>query len=326
MPYAVIALCFKPHRLDGLSDRLLESHYENDYGGTVRRLNAIEAQLAAVDWTALPGYEGPDYVFRGLKREELIAANSMLLHEVYFDALGGSGGAPEGELAAAIVRDFGSLEAWRREFVALGKALAGGSGWVILAWSERRGRLLNLWAGDHAHSLADGQPILALDMYEHAYHLDFGADAGAYVEAVMRNLDWARVARRYARARGATPPPLEAPPPQVSVTELRAQLADPATAPLVLDVRLADDLERSGQRLPDTPWRDMERVEDWAEELPRDRPVVVYCMYGFWVSQDTAAALRRRGLDVLSLEGGITAWRAMGWPTTPLERQAEDRA
>jgi len=321
MPYAVTPLSFKPHRLNGLSDRLLESHYENNYGGAVRRLNAIEARLATVDWSSLPSYE-----VTGLKREELIAANSMLLHEVYFDALGGSGGDPEGELAAAIVRDFGSLDAWRREFLALGKAPAGGSGWVILAWSPRRGRLLNLWAGDHAQVLAESHPVLALDLYEHAYHLDFGADAGAYVDAVMRNLDWAGVARRYARARGAAVPPADDVGPQISATDLRAQLEDPASAPLVLDVRLTDDLERSGQKLPDTPWRDMERVEDWAAELPKDRPIVVYCMYGFWVSQDTAAALRRRGLDVLSLEGGITAWRAMGWPTAPMEPQAEDKS
>ena len=319
MPYAVKPIPFKPHRLEGLSDRLLESHYQNEYGGAVRRLNAIEERLAALDWSKAPVFE-----INGLKREELIAANSMLLHEVYFDGLGGSGGDPSGPLAAALERDFGSLAAWREQFVAQGKALAGGSGWTLLAWSPRRERLLNLWAADHAHLSADARPILALDMYEHAYHLDFGADANAYVEAFMRNLDWERIAARCAATidPGAAETQTD-PPHQISVAALRAAQEDPDCAPLVLDVRLADDLERSGRQLPGTPWRDMGAVEHWAEELPRDRQVVVYCMYGFWVSQDTAAALRARGLDVLSLEGGILAWRAMGHPTTPIEGNRE---
>lgn len=322
MPYAVKPIPFKPHRLDGLSDRLLESHYENNYGGAVRRLNAIEEHLAALDWPSAPVFE-----INGLKREELIAANSMLLHEVYFDALGDSGGNPSGSLAAALERDFGSLAAWREEFVALGKALAGGSGWILLVWSPRRGRLLNIWAADHAHLLADARPILALDMYEHAYHLDFGADAGAYVEAFMRNLDWERIAARFAAIvdPGAAETKTD-PPHQISVAALRAAQEDPDRAPLVLDVRLTDDLERSGRQLPGTAWRDMEAVESWAEELPRDRQIVVYCMYGFWVSQDTAAALRARGHDVLSLEGGILAWRAMGHPTKPIESDREERS
>lgn len=319
MPYAVKPIPFKPHRLDGLSDRLLESHYENDYGGAVRRLNAIEARLAALDWADAPAFE-----IRGLKREEVIAANAMLLHEVYFEGLGGGGGDPSGPLADTLERDFGSPAAWREAFAALGKALAGGPGWALLVWSPRRGRLLNLWAADHAQVPADARPILALDLYEHAYHLDFGANVGAYVEAFLRNLDWERIAARYAAVIEPGAAEREtATPWQISVAALRAAQEDPERAPLVLDVGLPDDLERSGRQLPGTPWRDMETVEHWADALPRDRQVVVYCMYGFWVSQDTAAALYARGLDVLSLEGGILAWRAMGYPTTPIKRNRE---
>ena len=75
-------------------------------------------------------------------------------------------------------RDFGSVAAWRAEFAAMAKAQRGGSGWTILGWSERLGRLINQWAGDHAHGLPGGTSILALDMYEHAYHIDFGAQCG----------------------------------------------------------------------------------------------------------------------------------------------------
>src|SRR5205807_1727089 len=142
-------------RLPGLSEKLIVSHYENNYGGAVKRLNAIVAQFAALEpASALV------FVLNGLKREELIAANSMILHEVYFDSLGGSGSV-QGELVAAIARDFGSVERWQNEFVAMGKALGGGSGWVLLTYSPRDERLVNQWASDHAHTLAGASPILA---------------------------------------------------------------------------------------------------------------------------------------------------------------------
>src|SRR3954453_4974130 len=150
MAHEVLPLPFKPHLLDGLSDRLLVSHYENNYGGAVRRLNAIEGRLSGLDWAAAPVFD-----LNGIGRERLIAANSMILHEAYFDALGGEG-EPGGGLARALERDFGSVDRWRAEFTAMGKALAGGSGWVLLTWSERLGRLTHQWAAHHGHPLADG--------------------------------------------------------------------------------------------------------------------------------------------------------------------------
>jgi Fe-Mn family superoxide dismutase len=169
-------LLLKPQWMNGLSERLLVSHYENNYGGALQRLNAIRARLAALDWARTPVFE-----INGLKREELIAASSVILHEIYFDSLGGHGDnppsgidEPPAGLAQAFERDFGSVTTWRAEFTSMAKALAGGSGWAILAWSERLGRLVNQWAADHAHGLPGAAPILALDMYEHAYHLDFG--------------------------------------------------------------------------------------------------------------------------------------------------------
>lgn len=198
MSVAVRPLLFKPHRLNGLSDKLLISHYENNYGGALRRLNAIQARLATLDWPAAPVFE-----INGMKREELIAAGSVILHEIYFDALGGEGGDPPAGLglAEALERDFGSLVTWHTEFTAIAKAQAGSSGWALLSWSPRLGRLINQWAADHAHGLAGGTPILALDMYEHSYHMDFGTRAAAYVDAVMANLEWERIAARYRQAR-----------------------------------------------------------------------------------------------------------------------------
>ena len=186
MSFNARPISFKPLRLKGLSARLIASHYENNYGGAVRRLNAIRGDLANLDPASAPGFR-----LNGLKREELIATNSMLLHEAYFEVLGEAGGGdPTGALAEAIAQDFGSLAKWRAEFVAMGKALGGGSGWVMLSYSPRDKRLVNTWAADHTMTLANGRPILALDMYEHAYQMDYGARAAAYVDAFMQIIRW----------------------------------------------------------------------------------------------------------------------------------------
>lgn len=193
MTYEIKPLAFDPKSIKGLSEKLLVSHYENNYGGAVKRLNAIAAQLAELDFA-----KAPVFTVNGLKREELIAMNSMILHEIYFDGIGG-GGAPAGGLADAIARDFGSVERWRMEFSAMGKAEGGGSGWVVLAYSPRDKRLVNQWASDHTTNLAGGRPVLVLDMYEHAYHMDFGAKAAAYVDAYMDVIRWENAAKLYDR-------------------------------------------------------------------------------------------------------------------------------
>ncbi|MDX2142181.1 MAG: Fe-Mn family superoxide dismutase [Rhodospirillaceae bacterium] len=192
--YAPKPLGLDPQKIPGLSEKILVSHYENNYMGAVRRLNAITEQLAALDFA-----KAPVFTINGLKREELVAANSMILHELYFDSLGGSG-APDGALAEAMTRDFGGVDKWRAEFAGTGMALGGGSGWVLLTYSPRDRRLMNQWAADHTMTLAGATPILALDMYEHAYAMDYGAKAAAYVDAVMGTLNWAAAARRFAAA------------------------------------------------------------------------------------------------------------------------------
>jgi Fe-Mn family superoxide dismutase len=200
-------LPFDPQRIEGLSERILISHYENNYGGAVKRLNAITSQLAELDYEKAPGF-----VVNGLKREQLIAANSMVLHEVYFAGLGDPN-APGPALAEALDRDFGSFARWQAEFAAMGRAQAGGSGWVILTYSPRDNRLVNAWAADHTTTMAGGVPILVLDMYEHAYHMDFGAKAADYVATSMNVLNWANADRLYAEHRASLPPPSTALPP-----------------------------------------------------------------------------------------------------------------
>lgn len=190
-PYEIKPLSIDPTSIKGISEKVLMSHYENNYIGAVRRLNAIQEQLGNLDFAKAPGF-----LINGLKREELIAMNSMILHDLYFSGLGGTSG-PKGPLADAIARDFGSLEKWKTQFSAMGKAEGGGSGWVILSWSPRDNRLVNQWAGDHTTTIAGGRPVLVLDMYEHAYHMDYGAKAGAYVDVFMEAIRWDAAAKLY---------------------------------------------------------------------------------------------------------------------------------
>jgi len=328
----------KPQWMNGLSERLLVSHYVNNYGGALRRLNAIRARLAALDWAAAPGFE-----INGLKREELIASGSVILHEIYFESLGGHGDNPPTgleeppvELAQALERDFGSVMAWRAEFTAMAKALAGGSGWAILDWSERLGRLVNHWAADHAHGLPGATPILAIDMYEHAYHLDFGAKAAAYVDQVMANLNWQRIAARYrfAISEGAGEDKLFVPygaPEQeearISAEELKAALEDDVDhRPVLLDLCLPKDLPRRTDMLSGATMHAPAALPRWIEELPRDRPIAVYCICGFQVSGTAVTELRRRGYNARALIGGITAWHAIGGATVPLDTSAYEKA
>ena len=182
--FAPKPLPFDPKSVPGLSEKLLVSHHDNNYAGAVRRLGAIKGQFAALDPAT-----APVFTINGLKREELIAWNSMILHEVYFAGLGAKAG-PSPALGRAIERDFGSHARWAAEFAAMGKALGGGSGWVLLTWSPHDGRLVNTWASDHTQTLAGGTPLVALDMYEHAYQMDYGAKAAAYVDAVMAALSF----------------------------------------------------------------------------------------------------------------------------------------
>jgi Fe-Mn family superoxide dismutase len=186
-------LPFDPRTLGWLSEKLIVSHHDNNYAGAVKRLPAIRGELAKLDIATAPGF-----LLNGLKREELIAWNSMILHEIYFAGL--SKAEPlSPALGRAIERDFGSTDRWAAEFTAMGKALGGGSGWVLLSWSAHDRRLVNTWAADHSMTLAGGTPLLALDMYEHAYQMDFGAKAAAYVDGFMKGMSWGNANRLFAK-------------------------------------------------------------------------------------------------------------------------------
>lgn len=187
--YAIEPLPFDPKKLRGLSEKLIVSHHANNYAGAVKRLNLIEQQLGALPRDAAP------FQYGSLKREELIAANSMRLHELYFANLGGDGRA-EGRTARLLKDAYGSLEAWEHDFRQTALSLGGGSGWVVVAWDRKSNALHNHWAWDHAHQSVGGEPVLVFDVYEHAYHMDYGAATKAYLDAFFANVRWEEVERR----------------------------------------------------------------------------------------------------------------------------------
>ena len=314
MRYTLAPIHCRPWTLQGLSPKLIESHYENNYGGALRRLNVITEQLEALDFT-----KAPVHVINGLKREELTALNSVLLHELYFASLAQSDGKPTQPMAEALARDFGSVERWRTEFMGMGYALGGGSGWVLLAYSPRDRRLMNQFAAEHTQAIAGAIPILALDMYEHAYHMDFGANAKAYVETFVRNIDWKSVQSRYEEAARVAPlPALEQPEfgdlPSVSPEAVKAMLASGQRVQFI-DARPRHYVSRTQDIIEGAVWKDPEQVQQWAGELRKEEPVVVFCVYGFHVGCRTAIALREAGFDATYMAGGHSAWKAMGGET-----------
>jgi Fe-Mn family superoxide dismutase len=312
MRYTLKQIQCRPWTLNGLSLPLIESHYENNYGGALRRLNAITEQLEALDFA-----KAPAHVLNGLKREELVALNSTLLHELYFASLGGDG-VPTKGMSELLAKDFGSLDRWRAEFRAMGYALGGGSGWVVLAYVPRDGRFLNQYASEHAQSVASGVPVLALDMYEHAYHIDFGANAKAYVDTFMRNIDWPALESRCEDARKvAGPRPLEQPEfgdlPGIGVEEVKAMMAS-GQAVRVIDVRPRHFVSRQQNIAEGIEWRDPEQLSQWIGELSKSEPVVVYCAYGFHIGCKTAIKLREAGFDARYMNSGHSGWKAIGHP------------
>ncbi len=318
MRYKIAPLYCRPWTLNGITPHLIESHYENNYGGALNRLNRITEELDALDLATAPAQ-----LVNRLKRDEAVALNSTLLHELYFASIGGDGRTLPQEMADAISRDFGSVARWRQEFMAMADALAGGSGWVLLTYVPRDGRLINQTATDHTQNIAGGIPVLALDMYEHAYHLDFGANATAYIAAFMRNIDWDAVQTRYRNAIKVAPPPglvqKQWPDlPAITVEEIKAMRE--AGQPIqIIDTRPRHYTTRAQDMMEGAVWRDPEQVDKWIDELSRTEPVVTFCVYGFHIGCETAETLRKAGFDARYMAGGHYAWKATKGPVKLFE-------
>jgi superoxide dismutase, Fe-Mn family len=184
-------LPFDVKSLKGLSEKMMQSHWENNYSGAVKALNTVRSRLSQ----ALADANTPPYVYNGLKREQLLRTGSVVLHELYFANLGGDGKA-SGDLRSRIAASFGTFDAWESEFRKIGQGLGGGSGWVVLGYNQKLKLLENYWLADHGSNPADTAPLLVMDMYEHAYQMDYGAAAARYIDAFFANIQWDAVAKR----------------------------------------------------------------------------------------------------------------------------------
>jgi Fe-Mn family superoxide dismutase len=184
-------LPFDSASLNGLSQRLIDSHWSNNYGGSVRALNETKRRLA----DALADRDLPAYIYNDLKREHLMRTGSVVLHELYFENLGGNGRADDAA-RAWLAAGFGQFDRWEAEFRRIANGLGGGSGWVVLGYNRQFGTVENYWMADHLHSPVMTVPLLVMDMYEHSYHMDFGAAAAQYVDAFFNNINWESVLAR----------------------------------------------------------------------------------------------------------------------------------
>jgi superoxide dismutase, Fe-Mn family len=173
--------------LDGISREAVDAHYKL-YEGYVAKRNEILRKLADADLSAANQVYSE---VRVLKVELSFAVGGIKNHEIYFEHLGGNGGDPTGQIADLIKRDFGSVETWRRDLKATGM---GGRGWAWTAYDWDEGRVFN-YIGDAQNTFPiwNATPLVALDVYEHAYFLDYRTDRGSYIDAFFDNLDWATV-------------------------------------------------------------------------------------------------------------------------------------
>ena len=177
--------------MKGFSDKALNAHFKL-YGGYVKNTNKLLDILGAASKEG--GARGPDVA--EMQRRLGWEFDGMRLHELYFENLGGSGPLDrDTDLYQRIVRDFGSYDSWKQNFMAIGATR--GIGWVILYDDPRTGRLINTWINEHdgGHP-AGASPLLIMDVWEHAYIFDYGLDRGAYIKAFMENVDWKKVTAR----------------------------------------------------------------------------------------------------------------------------------
>jgi Fe-Mn family superoxide dismutase len=188
----IVPLPFAPASLPGLSERLLTSHHDNNYAGAVRKLNEIRQQLASADPAQAGGYWS---LYGSLRAAELPARNSSLLHELYFANLAAGTHAPPA-LGTLVTQRFGSMDRFRAQMLGAAKS---SNGWVVLV-ADPLSRTLEIVSTEgHALGSWEATPLLVLDMFEHAYALDYGANKGGYFDAFWNNVNWPEVHDRVTR-------------------------------------------------------------------------------------------------------------------------------
>jgi len=187
--YKVKPLPFAYNALEGISEQQLKFHHDTHYVAYVNNRNKIEEQLDEMR------KKGDFPNIRGLKLNESHNASGMILHEIYWDTLGGKGGDPKGKLAEKMKQDFGSIENWKKEFMAIAGT---GRGWVLLCFDLSDNRLHNYSVDFHDQGAVWGSiPIMALDLWEHAHYTDYGPNKAKYFEAFFKNINWERISENF---------------------------------------------------------------------------------------------------------------------------------
>ncbi len=187
--YQIKSLSF--NELNGISQKTIDNHYGKLYQGYIKKWQEIQDKLKTTDQSLANATYSE---FRELKLEETFATNAILLHEAYFDILGGDG-KPKGEIIQAIEKEFGTFQKWEEEFRALGLSARG---WVILAYDFNDGKLRNYLNDAHNQGGVWGSaPLLVLDVYEHAYFIDYGSDRKSYLDAFFQNLNWSVIEKKF---------------------------------------------------------------------------------------------------------------------------------
>lgn len=196
MPFSVKDLPFAKDALSGISAKTLETHHDRLYAGYVNKRNEIDAALPNADKSkAQQTYSE----YRALKLEETFNADGQILHELYFDSLGGQGGQPAGALAQQITQDFGSLQGFVEDLTACGMAARG---WATTAFDPTDGKIHNFLCDVHNQGGVWGTiPLMTLDVYEHAYFMDYGSARADYIKAFFQNVKWETVSRNFEKAR-----------------------------------------------------------------------------------------------------------------------------
>jgi|SRR3989344_4467413 len=177
--------------LNGISDKTIEIHWGKLYQGYVKKWREIIDKSEKVDELLANATFSE---LRELEVEKTFTANAVLLHEAYFDILGGDG-KPTGKIIDQIAKDYGSFEQWMGHFKAMSLT---SRGWAVLAYDFNEGRLRNYIADAHnLYGIWGAAPIVVLDMYEHAYFIDFGSDKKSYIEAYFKNLNWEKIEQKF---------------------------------------------------------------------------------------------------------------------------------
>ncbi len=194
--HEVVPLPFDAAKLRDISEKMISNHHGKNYAGAVKNLNKTEEALALITRDT-SGFE-----VGGLRRAELMFTNSVIYHEHYFGNLGGNGKV-SGRAEKLLGDVYGGMGRWEELFIATGMSLGGGSGWTVLDYNFHTNEIRTYWADHHTLGLAYAKPLLVMDMYEHAYQLDYGPNHAKYIDAFFANINWDEVNKRVEKAEAA---------------------------------------------------------------------------------------------------------------------------